>query len=481
MSGKSQRIFTLTISAIVIALLAGLYFWQIRDIGEEEEIERPLPISISLINRAEEEVMEIAFTAGGERTYMRPFTDEAGRLQWAYSGAADYIIDTFRTRDKARPAWLFAAVEIAHENADGVNLSDFGLSPPLLTIEPTFSDGTGHIIKLGSLTADLQHSFLMIDNEPAIYLITAVLAERLKFTSADMLDLSIPFIDIHEADYIRLAERDTAPIVLGLRGEDAEVSPLAGLVPDIGGEHLVMHEPTSGLLLSTSRLMEYVIHPMSQLRLFDGVADVHPEDLSPFGLDNPILEFQFRTPAMELHLFFGNVFTRDGIEFIYVKVADRPHVFYAEAFHAQALFGINPMSVVDRFLALIPIADTESITINSPGFSPDSFRLLMNHIHETHDLDSPTINGFVIEESDFRTAFRIIISLLADAEIDPFSPTSPPETTITFHRINNPDTQLRLYNYNATFLAASIDGDAPRFITSRRAVDWMLEHLAGLN
>jgi len=473
MSRKIQRIFTLSLTAIVIVIMAGLYFWQARQVTEEIAEEIP-STSVALIQREESEVAEISFYSEGVRTFLTPFTDGWGMIQWSYSGAPDYNLLTHLTRDKGRPSWIITAVDTAHENSEELELALFGLEPPAITVESTFHDGSRHTLHLGSQTANLQHYFLMVDDDPAIYLINAILGERLLYTASDMLDMSLPAIRVDEAEYIRIAERDSAPIVLALRGDEFPPSPLEGLMQEVGGEQLIMHEPIPGMALSNSRLMESVIHPISQLRLTE-LAHLHPENLTPYGLDNPLLEFIFRTARMEFHLQFGDTFMRDGEEFIYVKVTDRPHVFIARNDHAASLVGINPLNIADRFLALVNITDVESISIDYEN----SLRMVMNHIPDTFDIE-PTINGITVDDADFRRAFRDIISLLADAEIEPFTPQGTPELTITHHRIDNPDTQLRFFNYNANFLAVSIDGGEAIFATNRRAVDRLIGTLEGL-
>lgn len=470
MSG--QKIWTLCLMLVLVALMAGSYFWLMR--RPEDDAPEEIPsTAVNLIQRAEDEVAEIAFYYEGTRSYLTSFIDEVGRLQWAYSDAPNYTLNPHRVREKARPAWLLTAVDTAHENTAYLKLAAFGLEPPLLTVKTTFHDGSRQTLKLGSQTADRQHWFFMLDGDPAIYLITAVLAERLLFGAGDMLDMSLPFANVNEAEYIRIAERGLTPIVLALRGEDDPPSPLEGLITEVGGEQLIMREPIHGFAISNSRLMESVIHPITQLQ-FHELADLHPTDLYSFGLEPPALEFTFRTAHGEIHYMFGETFTLDGKDFIYVKTAGRPHVFIAEHAPVAAIFGLKAFDIAERFLALVSITDVESITIDAETF----YKMVMNHVPNTFDIE-PTVNGLYVDDSAFRTAFRHIISLLADAKVEPFSPQTAPKFTITHHRIENPDTQLRFYHYNANFLAVSIDGGEARFATNRLAIERLFEFLEG--
>ncbi|MCL2386364.1 MAG: DUF4340 domain-containing protein [Defluviitaleaceae bacterium] len=477
MSRKFQRGFNLTLTIIVVALMALVYFWVVRQRPEEEvHVEDTpeeiivIPETISLIQREEEDVFGVIVTANDTRTYLRPVVDNAGRIQWEYT-ATPYILAPHLVREKARSAWSLTALQIAHEDTSNLQLADFGFQPPTLTMEAAFRDGSIYTITLGSRTPDNLHYFVMIDDSPTMYLISALTAEIMQLDLADMLDMSLPVMSINDVEYMRIAKRDAPPIVLGL-GDTSDAPLLAGFIPEVGSEQLIMHAPISGMFLNHARFMEYVIMPISQLRLQE-LADLHPEDLSPFGLDYPALHFVFRTPFDEINLKFGDTFTRNGVELIYVKFAERPHVFITRQSHAAALFDVEALQITERSLALVPITDVESVSIYSPQ---GDFSLVMNHVPNSFDIN-PTVNGIPMEESPFRRIFRDILNLAADAEIPPTMPASPPEIIIIHHRLENPDIVLHFYDYNANFLAATVDGNEAIFVTNRRAIERLLETL----
>ncbi|MCL1845563.1 MAG: DUF4340 domain-containing protein [Defluviitaleaceae bacterium] len=456
---KAQKILTLSITVFLIAVLAGLYFWRVeRSENAPSEEDRP-PTSVSLFNREESEVVEVAFYAGGAdgvRTYARPFTDDFGMLQWSYFGsyfgshfeanfeanseAGNFALLSHMIRDKARPTWILSATGIAHENSDGLDLADFGLAPPAVTAEAVFYDGSRNILHLGSQTADLQFYFAMREGDPAIYLINAVLGVRLLYGVCDMLDLSLPVMDINNVEYVRIAARGAEPIVLIDSDEN-------------GGGQLIFHTPLEGMPLSHSHFLERIFDPLELMRVRE-LAELLPENLQTFGLAEPSLEFIFRTRDGEVHLKFGDVF--DG--FIYIMDASRPHVFIAEATAALGIIATEPMQIADRSLALVSIEDVAKVTIEGEEISLE----------------------FIPTESDVtRHAFRQIIGLIADAEIENFTPPAAPEFTITHH--HGTTTELRFYNYNANFLAVitsvdDISGDS-FFATSRLATERIFEIL----
>lgn len=471
---KAQRILTLVITVVLVAGLAGFYFWFAGDEPEEIEPEERSATSVTLFDREESEVVEVVFIRGLERTYARPFTDRFGRLQWEYSGGEGFTLLPRHVHDKARPAWILTAMDTAHENAALLDVADFGLANPAIVAEAVFYDGTRNRLHLGSRTADLQFYFLMREGDSAIYLINAVLGERLLYTVGDMLDLALPAMVIDDAEYIRIAVRGAEPIVLGYAGEDFPPSPFVDFLEDVGGEQLIMFAPLEGVPLSHSRFIERIFDPMSFVRL-RGLAEFMPEDLADFGLADPALEFVFRTPQQEIHLKFGDTFIRGDEEYIYVMDASRPHVFFTNASDAAMVIETTPMQIAERSLALVSITDVERVTVLGEN-GDEFFDLTMNHIPGTFEIE-PTLNGTPIEPDDARQAFRMVIGLIAEADIESFAPPAAPELTITHHRTDGPNTELRLYNYNANFLAVSIDGGEAVFVTSRRAVERLVGFL----
>ncbi|MDR0272402.1 MAG: DUF4340 domain-containing protein, partial [Clostridiales bacterium] len=167
MSRKTQRKFSLSIAAVVIAIMAGVYFLQIRQ--HDEPTEERTSYIVNLITRNEDEVEWIV---DFNSQHIIPYFDEIERIQWRFF-RFEYRCSPQRMREKVSFAWNLTAVGIAHENSAGINLADFGLDSSANAFQVHYHDEGSHVLHLGSQTSDLQHYFLMIDDDPAIYLINA--------------------------------------------------------------------------------------------------------------------------------------------------------------------------------------------------------------------------------------------------------------------------------------------------------------------
>jgi len=128
---------------------------------------------------------------------------------------------------------------------------------------------------------------------------------------------------------------------------------------------------------------------------------------------------------------------------------------------------------IERMLALVDIRDVERLTIESDN-EHRNFEAVLNHVGE-FDVE-PTINGINVSDSDFRVAYRLIIALSADSDVPPFTPTAAPCVTITFHRIEHPNTEVRLFDMDGNFYGVSINGSDVWFVTNARDVGIMFDH-----
>jgi len=474
MSRTVKRTISMTVVLLLIVGMGGLYFWQTRTEAAEEELPAPPPVAaLNLIQRQEADVELVVFYENGERTVLRSLSPIDGVRPWVMLDTP-YSLNQARTREKAQSSWLLNASSVAHEDASGLDLAQFGLDPPAIIMEVRFTDGSTHTVRLGTQTADMRHHFVMIDHDPAMYLLSNTFAQRMLLGVEDMLEVGMLF-EAEFTTYLRIAQRGRPTIEFGPGDEDDASEP----IPGMPAHHvfLTMLEPYPGMELNHFNMSDLIFEPLSTLQM-GPVVELHPTNLSDFGLDDPILEIEYHSWLGDTHLLFGNIFEYQGIEVIYVKFADRPHVFKTAFQMVSPLFDLHTFSLIQRFFALVDIRDVERITIDSPT-PAHNFDMVVNHPpEEGSSAIEPTINGVPIEEREFRRAYTLVISISSDAETTPFMPQGTPYLTITFHRIENPNTEVRLFDYNPNFFAASLDGAEVWSITNRRAVDLMLAHFS---
>ena len=467
MKKKHKQIIFLIFSIAIIGTMAFVYFFAIQE-EPQDVLAGPVTQTgrADLISRSEADVLRITFWDGESLTYMLPFYDEDGVLQWSYSAGGVFLLNPSSTRDKARLAWALTVPETLHEDSTGLNLADFELAPARLVVEASYYDGTSHSVRIGGITTDLRHHFLMIDDDPAIYLITAFTAGRLKAGVNELIDLTLPVFNFEMATYVSIRELGRDPIEFTLR-DDSWLR-----VDHPPGWDLIMTSPFTGFDIR-SWFAEEPVSLFESFRLLR-VAHVSPSNLDEFGLAEPRLEVEFHDMFEEVTLLFGNV--SDDPDLVYVKIKGRPHVFLARHSYMQLLLDLNPLDFLLRFILLANILDVYALTISSV-IENESFEIHINHDADDSRIIRPTINCIEVSDSAFRTLYQLIIGLMVDAPVEAFMPAGEPVMTVIYHFSEQENRNFRLFARDAQFYYVSLDGGYVQFVTNRRAVEHMIRNI----
>jgi len=470
-----KDVVSVVVGIVVVILLVGLLLWQRREPPFDEEAyllsqQDATPVQARrLVDRTEDEVARVVFQNRDEIVTMVPFFDDFYMIQWKMEGV-DYNLNNHYARNKVRAAFSIFSMQVVYEDVneiDGLNLDDFDLN--YLVMTAYYHDGTTLTLYLGSPISDFRGRFLMVEGDPALYVISTINADRLLFNVGDMIDQSLPTWSVENIDHFFVSERDGDIVEFSRRDHD-EFDDLT---------YLVMVEPFPGAEVWGMSFSIHILEPFSSFRL-DELVSMSPDSLASYGLDNPSIEFIYRSHNDEAHLLFGDIFfiDEDGEEtaFIYVKFADRPHVFRALFEPVRALLNINPLRFIERFIALVDILSVENIYVTT---TDQEFVISVNHIEDSTNID-PTINGIPVSDSAFRTAYRLLIGLGIDYEIEPFEPSDPPLYTILYSRIDEDDIEIRLYAYDSNFHAVSVNNEEIWFVVSRRNMDLFMIHMRDL-
>lgn len=460
MSKKLQRIITMSLALVLILGLASVYIFRTQlgredDIEEEGNIVAPLG---ALIEREEAEVSRITFIGEDSNYTMVPIDCEWMTIRWVLEDNPNFVLNPMQVREKMRFAWQLDRLTIVHENTDVIELSAFGFDPPEFTLAVEYIDGSTKNIYIGTHTVDMRGRFLMVSGDYAMYTITNAFANRLMAGLDSMIDRATPVFDM-DVEYMRIAQYGRPDIVIGLTEVTQEMhlmASMAGQPPPM--PTLQMAQPLHAHALDYSRLNIFIFDELAAFRIGE-VVSINPDSLAPYGLDVPYLELDYVSPHGIVLLEFGDRFFEeiDGreVEFIYVKFANRPHVFTMEFGLAAALFDINIFSFIERFVALINIVDVESLTITGGG---RSYHLDVNHIDFETATINPAINGTYVDAANFRILYRLFISIFMEAEIEPFTPTGEPDTVITYNMLDGSTREVRFFAYDSNFYAISLDG-----------------------
>ena len=464
-----KQAVSLAAAVAVVIVMVGLLFWQRNREPEYEYVPVAPPQFVRIVERAMDEVTKVVFYDHGESLTMVPVTDEYDRVEWTVEGA-DFLFNSGATSDKVRAAATLFSMQVVYEDMGEVpdlRLEDFGFGNIVMTAH--YADGTTMNLLVGHATADFSGHFAMVEGEMGLYIISMANTERLRLGVAEMLDFALPVWDATTIEYFFVHEQGREPIEFE-REYHHDFEEL---------RWVVMRTPLAGREVWTDSFNHHVLEHFESFMFWD-MANIYPDDLAAYGLDAPRLEMIYRAPHGEAHLLFGDVSTREmddtTVSFIYVKFADRPHVFEALYEHARVLFNMNPLRFVARFTALVNIVDVERIDFITPG---ETFEIYINQEEESATI-APTINGILVEERPFRQVYQLLIGLGIDSEVEAFTPTGEPIYSVTYTLHEDDDLVLRFFDFDANFLATQVNDDDVWFVTSRRNFDAFINGLMGL-
>jgi len=477
MSRKAKRSISMCVVLVLITALALVYFLR----PEEDDIIDTTPAipGIRVIDLQERDVASVTFLSDTQNYTMVPYINEFNLVSWQWEPDQTFILQDFFARDMVRPAWQLTAESTAHEDSEGLDLNDFGLSPALLTMVVAYTDGTSQVIYIGSQTADMRHRFAMLGSDPAVYLISNHIAIRPMAGIESVIDRSLQPFTI-DAERILIAQHDMPVIELSMGEATGIIDGLGGMVPVTPEGTLLRLVQPMEWAIDHTRLTMNVLEPLEALRL-DEVVSLMPDDLSPYGLDNPSLIFAYQDPDGETHLLFGDTFIEEvngqEVTFIYVKFENRPHVFRAVYQPVAGLYDLNVFLFIERFIALVNIVNVESITVTAID-ATRNFDMVVNHGPE-HSIQ-PVINGQDVDDAAFRIAYRLLVGLPMEGEIEPFAPQGIPDFTITYHRTDGPNTEMRFFAHEGNVYAVSVNGEDAWFVTHSRDLNVFFNQVTGM-
>jgi len=461
---KKKQIISLAVAVVLLGGLTAMYF----SLNAQQEYTAPTPESpiVQLVSRAEAELERVVFNTPEHSFVIAAESVPGGGTSWIYTNDRSILLNQRDARDMVRNIVTLTASERFLEEVE--NPADFGIGADTWA-EARFTDGTRKTIRAGLFTPARNQAYLMVDGDPALYLVPAIIGERFSWGLDRIIDRSIPQINLQQVEFLYINERGRPPLQFSWQGTDEDK---IRMLHQFGGFFLTMDTPHEG------REMHFSNFERIALEAFEGfqpqaMIELQPTNLARYGLDEPSLVFIMRDLENELHLIFGN--SHDN-EHLYMQFGDRPHVFLAEKHFVNGLFGLNPFQFIDRFVALINIVDVSAITITATD--RPNYHITLEHWTDDSDRPQiiPTINGQEVQDGAFRTFYQRLIAISFEQEIETYEPTAPPLITLTYQLVDGTEpATIRFFAFDPNFYAVQQDDLPIQFVASHLAVNIMFQ------
>ena len=330
--------------------------------------------------------------------------------------------------------------------AADANLADYGLEPPMTSFAATTKDGSVYTICLGAATPDNLYIYTTTDGQ-TIRLLS--LAARGALYLDQLIDKTLPTI----------SGETLLSITLQVRGQEliaAERKALPAATDDSVANTLAalrMTQPVPNRDVYMIALSPAVLEPLTNVALGKLIDRATPENMAAYGFLDPAVDVTLIGEGYRYHLTIGDT-AADGTV-AYAVYEGIPYIFEISASAIRPLLAATPLTLMDRFVSLVPLDTVASINIDNYGRRLTYYAAL----NRTDSGIAPTLNGQRIEEAAFRQFYESVTGIMFDRMEENYEPTGDPIFVITYTTTDGtPSIADTYYDYNAQFCALSKDG-----------------------
>lgn len=457
----AMRIGGLAVLVVVIAVVVMLVQ---RWTPEPEEME-VIDTSVPIMEHERASIDSVTVHVRGDEPYVVRTVPDSTTTQYTVDGIDSRVkLTQYMLGDAYSTGIALSGEGIIEENAQ--DLSAYGLDDPTSSITFHFTDGTEKTVLLGSKLPSGIGWYVCIKDENTVYRVSSYNGSRMTHTSKDIRDLNLmDSVTNENVDYVMINRRD--------------------------GETLEMRQESSAVSINMWKILQpYSLEASSEavLALAAEVAAVSlkeyvdtPEDYTPYGLEEPAAICMVKdTEGNRIYYHVGD-YVEDDHSLRYIRVVGADEVFTTQASSLAFLETATVTQVVDRFAAIINIANVDSVDLT---YENREYRLSITR-EEQYDEDGSLkmlsngapnylekyyIDGLRVDESPFKRIYQSMISVQVRGELTG-DVTASPTARFTFHFNNGAESStMEFIPYQKDFYAINQNG-AMLFFTTRDVVD----------
>lgn len=459
-----SKTIKLLLAIIIPVALIGAYLVvsNVQKKKAEAEKEAAIPQKIELFNFEEDTVSKVVLIRDNQTIEV---VREDG--SWAYNKDVSYELKQNAINSIGKNAISLTATRMISENPE--DLSPFGLDPPISQFEVHLKDGTVHRGLVGDRTpAGSGFYFKKADDEP-VYTISLYHGNGFLQTEADLRETVVAQVDLEKITYLKI---DTGETVVEMEEITDEEKPVTFL------SRYLLKQPYKNIRSIDSTSFQEFSQKLPAAVMASSFIEENPEDLSPYGLDEPHTTVTIRDPQKGYTLYLGDTMSDRQV---YATLASHPRVFTISEYHLDFL-PADPFTLVSKFALIISIDVVDSVTISSPANNL-SYKMGIGREPAAGEDEEENVtyflNGDVVEEDPFKALYQKVIGLMMDAE-NPrpdYSgpPAGEPVLVISYELNEKPFfSEISLYHYNKDFYALYREGIS-EFLISKEQVEALFQ------
>ena len=475
-----KGLYSILACVLLLGGLVALYFAHNAQVAESAATPAPGSGSITLLSLDKASAARLESTRGGETLV---FLRDAGG-KWSLSGKETPLKQSYITEMADGLCGLYAVECVADSVSDAVG---YGFSPPQASLTVTLADGTSATAHIGAQTPAKDFYYMMLEGDPAMYLIYNVTGQRYLRGLSELVDGAMAVIDTASLENVSMQVKGKALIsAVRLSEEDAAAR---GIGLGFETYNMEVTSPVTGKDMYLSSLDEQVLQPLNSMSLGRLVADATAENLAAYGFNDPMFDIVVEGSAYRYHLTIGNDADALG-ENAYAIYEGLPFIYEVSTAALKPIYNISVLRLMDHFVSLYNIDTVEEIVVENHT------RRIRHELAVNHRLGYaeegaepkkeiyPTANGTPVQDKAFRNYYQLLIGISFDALDETFVPEGGPAVEITYKRNGeHEDTTDRYFDYNTNFYAVLQGDNTVAYLVNKPsvalAVDGVSQLLAG--
>ncbi len=453
---RSRR---LVLSLLVLLLLLGGYLYL-----KERSVPEELPGKSErhdLISKAVEDLerIEVRRVDGSSLVMLKE------KERWTMPVPWENDLDQSRLDLIARISSMLTARR--RIDAPAAGLEDFDLKPPRAVVTLVFKGGESPVFEIGVPTSSGKQRYIRRKGEAAIYTIDTTQVAQFFLNPEDFRNTGVQTVKAEELQYLFF--RRMGEIIELVPIDSLEHEPVSSIFTS-----LVMISPQGPRGIDAYELEQLMAKLPRELMIRD-FAEEQPEDLGPYGLDNPRYELQLRDKERSLSFMVG---ARDSAGNYYVRFEGEDRVVTI----AEEDLGILQMEsfhLMSKFPLIISIDKIDSFKVVHEN---ETFSARIERSAST-DTDEPEVryilDGKEIDEKDFKKLYQKLIGITGDAPNRGEIPAGETQFEITYRLKEGPqrEVSVRFKPVDKDFYAAFTEQDESLFLVSSRQIKSAVELL----
>lgn len=387
----------------VLLTLSGI-FVAVQLTSKSDSIEDDKTITLSKFDSEKVSEFSLESTEG-------KFAFKKNGTEWEITSGGNFPIDSSNVNAVITNASDLKAYKLIEENAS--KMETYGLENPY-RVTVNMSDGTEHVLEIGSLTPTKQAYYIKKGDSNNVYTIYSYIGDLLVATKDEIRNKYI--FDVYSADITKFAlDRN------GKKVFSAEKS------KENGWQLLEPIKGNSNLVRLTSIFESFVRAVATTF------VEENAQDLAQYGLDNPSYVVEAATVDHNIKLLLGKENEQDNT--FYAKIEGSNEVFTVDS-SALSFVDIKGIELCEALVYTPNIYDVSEVVVNIDGKTITS---KIESDSAKPEEDKFTIDGLdVMSKGDegeeaFRNYYRSMVGVVySDIELLEQKPSGTPEIAITY-------------------------------------------------